>query len=550
MFAGANCTNPSKIIFLVPDSEWMAVGGEWILVGCPPCYFLDAGPKCSLCPAGFYCSGGRFPPSPCGVSRFTLPGASSASSCRSSVSVIVAVNVLVLRFEFDEETSKNLRSALSSVVNKSLEQIVIKTAEQSVTGKSTVVVSSIAAENEIDADILARQLDVKSVQYSLEMHGLEGGALLSVKLSACLPGYELDTSQICQPCLEKYFCVGGIFVRAACPTGSYSLSGANSSKSCFQVVFVVFSYSLPLPRENYTDGVVDKFRTSVANVARVPTERIVITSSFKKTQGRRVAVTSITLDAEVASDNAQSAATTAKQLDSPAMNAQLIAQGLPPGKMVSISVTEAVQSSNNNGSMLWIIVGMLLGSLLLVVAVMFRVLRRKESVEERSLQRAVTELLNRLHITRQYGFILSSESAPLWRKRNDFVVVQKSHAEAAARLSLLTEFDINQFDAFCLCLEGELGGYSVSVENLHQNRTQQYDLLCEWILEISIYLIRPEVVEASPEQSQTRPSTELRSDLRVEQRFPFLVRKVLKARVWEDSEYALFRRLQVVHHLK
>jgi hypothetical protein len=166
-------------------------------------------------------------------------------------------------------------------------------------------------------------------------------------------------------------------------------------------------------------------------------------------------------------------------------------------------------------------------------------------VEERSLQQAVMDLLHRLHITRKNGFILSSESAPFWRSGNDFIVVQKSHAEAAARLSLLTEFDINQFDAFCLCLEGELGGYSTSVKNLGQNRTQQYGLLCEWILEIATSLIRPEVVEAAPELSRTTSSTEVRSNLRVEQRFPFLVQKVLKARLWEDLEYALFRRLQV-----
>jgi hypothetical protein len=72
-------------------------------------------------------------------------------------------------------------------------------------------------------------------------------------------------------------------------------------------------------------------------------------------------------------------------------------------------------------------------------------------------------------------------------------------------------------------------------------------LLCEWILEIATNLIRPEVVEAPQELSQAKTSSELRSELRVEQRFPFLVQKVLKARVWEDSEYALFRRLQVVH---
>jgi hypothetical protein len=241
-FAGANCTDPSNIKFLVPESEWIAVSGEWILVGCSSGFFLDAEPQCTRCPAGFYCSGSRFPPSPCGVGRFALPGASASSSCISSVSVIVSVDVRVLRFEFDEKTSYDLKTALSIVANKSHEHIIIKTAEQSSRGTSTVVVSSISTENEVDADYVARKLDTESVYLSLESHGLDGSTLLSVQLSACLPGFGLDISQKCQPCLEKYFCIGGANTKAACPSGSYSLAKANSSKACFQVVFVVLSF--------------------------------------------------------------------------------------------------------------------------------------------------------------------------------------------------------------------------------------------------------------------------------------------------------------------
>jgi hypothetical protein len=109
-----------------------------------------------------------------GVGRFALPGASASSSCISSVSVIVSVDVRVLRFEFDEKTSYDLKTALSIVANKSHEHIIIKTAEQSSRGTSTVVVSSISTENEVDADYVARKLDTESVYLSLESHGLDG----------------------------------------------------------------------------------------------------------------------------------------------------------------------------------------------------------------------------------------------------------------------------------------------------------------------------------------------------------------------------------------
>jgi hypothetical protein len=545
--AGANCTDPSRPTFLIPGSEWISDGGAWVLVGCPSQFFLDTGPQCTLCPAGFYCIGGSYPPAPCGVSQFSLPGASVQSSCKNSVFVIVAVNVPVLRFHFGDEIAFKLHHALSILINKSHEYILLKSIAQSNNGESTIVTSNVAGENELDAVDIARALDKEAVQVALESQGLRGSALLSVQMTACLPGFELSNSRICQPCPEKYFCVGGTNIREACSAGFFSIAMANSTKSCFQAVFVRISFSVPVSQENYTERFKTIFRTSVSKVALVSIERIVL-SSFK-TQSQRRYEFSGTAELEIATDNAELAAAVSSRLSPPdELNFQLISQGLPSVSLISISVTETVQSTDHS-ILQWIIVGVILGSLVIIVPVLVRVLKRKKSVEERILQQAVTELLLRLEVTRKNGFILNSESVPFWQNSKHFILIQKCHAEAAARLSMYMDFDVNQFDAFCLCLEGDLGGYQIDSEiskhNLVGNRTRQYNFLCDWLLEIGINLIRPEGVSDQPEVTETLITG--RPNLRVEMRFRFLVQKVLKARLWEDSECALFRRLQAAN---
>ena len=461
--------------------------------------------------------------------------------------MIVALNILVFRFNFDEDTHNKINQALSFVINKSVEHIMLKAAEQSNNGMSTIVTSSIATENESDADNLARKLDFWSVQIALESHGLTGGSLLSVEMTACLPGFELSNSRTCQSCVEKYYCTGGTNVKEACPAGTFSIAGANSSKSCSQAVFVVIAFLVPLPQEYCNESFKAKFRISVANVARVLAERVVLNSI--KSQSRRTSVVSSTVEAEIASDNAEIAAAVFSRLAVPDdLNAQLALQGLPPGSLLSISVTETLQASGQN-TLQWIVVGVLMSSLAGIAFVAVRMLRRKESVEERILQRAVTDLLLRLEVKRKNGFLLSSESVMFWQSSRNFIIVQKSHAEAAARLSMFMDFDLNQFDAFCLCLEGDFGGYSAnqsfSKKNLMDFRTLQYCRLCEWLMEIGIYLMRPDDIEDPPELREI-PINVMYS-LPVEKRFRFLVQKVLMARIWEDSRCALFRRLQVVN---
>jgi hypothetical protein len=535
---GANCTDPSKPTFLVPQSEWISDGGVWVLVGCPPRFFLDTGPQCTLCPAGFYCIGRSYPPTPCGASQFSLSGASAQSSCKKAVFVIIVVDIPLLVFNFGEAIANKLHLVFSRLINKSREHIILKSAEQSNNGESTIVTSSIAADNEVDADDIARKMDRQAVQVALESQGFSGSDFVSLQMTACMPGFELSNSRTCQPCPERYFCVGGTNVRESCSSGFFSTARANSSKSCFQAVFVRISFSVPVSKENFTERFKAIFQTLVSKVAHVPIERVVL-SSFK-IQSRRTEFSG-TVEVEIATDNAESAAAVSSRLSPPdELNFQMIAQGLPTVSLNSISVTESVQSANNSISQ-WIAVGVILGSLVIMVPILVRVLKPKGSAEERTLQRAISELLLRLEVTRKNGFLLNSESVPFWQSSKHFISIQKCHAEAAARLSMLLDFDVNQFDAFCLCLEGDFGGYlidqEISKKNLMGNKTRQYCLLCDWLLEIGTNLIRPEGI-SDPSELNVGPV------LRVEMRFRFLMQKVLKARLWQDSECALFRRLQ------
>ena len=183
-------------------------------------------------------------------------------------------------------------------------------------------------------------------------------------------------------------------------------------------------------------------------------------------------------------------------------------------------------------------------------------------------------------MTTRNGFVLSSEPVPWsWRQR-DIVHVQKSNVEAAARLALYQDFDVKQLNAFCLCIEGERrvrqapgdGSFafrrsSGSVESAGE----PYELFCDLILEVSTELIRPDVCKGGgggggdAAQIPRVGSGSSRSDssvlgvrrrsaraegegdacpLPVEKRFRYFLSSVSRARVWQDDEHALFRRLQ------
>ena len=111
------------------------------------------------------------------------------------------------------------------------------------------------------------------------------------------------------------------------------------------------------------------------------------------------------------------------------------------------------------------------------------------------------------------------------------------------------DYDCSQFDAFCLCLEIGSGPGN--------NQSHAYGTLCNWLLELTVKLIRPDLPAASAAdvsfvQAQPAKAGKVLADgtgsscrLAVEQRFPYFMSRVRRARIWSDNDGALFQRLHV-----
>ena len=144
-------------------------------------------------------------------------------------------------------------------------------------------------------------------------------------------------------------------------------------------------------------------------------------------------------------------------------------------------------------------VGLAVGVLLLILGliVYFMSRRRPKQPEERLLKRAIAKLRVELGITAADGFLLTSERSRglsavcfSWQRRQP-VFLQRSFVEAAARLSMFHDFDIHQFDAFCICLRCSTGDNETPYESANACATPAYSALCDWLLDISKTLIKP-----------------------------------------------------------
>jgi hypothetical protein len=272
-----------------------------------------------------------------------------------------------------------------------------------------------------------------------------------------------------------------------------------------------------------------------------------------------------------------------ERLNGPALNVQLLRRGLPSGTLLSVVVREVAQTSS-------VSVGLILGFAIAGAVLLFMVgglalshtLRDVSSPEERQLRHALTVLRQQLGITVQDGYVLSSEAVPWsWRGR-EVVHIQRSHAEAAARLCLFQDFDVNQFDAFCLCLEGEKpsakrkASFWSFFSHAHPNPatkleavgTRPYEKICNILLVVAKALIRPDVCNDGDADisNVTRLFSGKRSGLGarkgsassmmvaditdgcplpLELRNRFFINRVRKVRIWQDDGHLLFRTLQV-----
>jgi hypothetical protein len=189
----------------------------------------------------------------------------------------------------------------------------------------------------------------------------------------------------------------------------------------------------------------------------------------------------------------------------------------------------------------------------------FMITRKMETAEERQLDRAIKQLRVQLGITQENGFLVGPERPAWWRQRWEYTVVQDGQLEAAARISLFLDFDVLKFDSLCLFLDSAAASPAWagqgSARNLYEffSRTHSgskkhnpsYEAIQKWLLEISSALLRPSVLQpaAGSTGSSASPAEETIC-LRQEERFPYLKRQILKARIWSENHGELFEKLQ------
>ena len=107
---------------------------------------------------------------------------------------------------------------------------------------------------------------------------------------------------------------------------------------------------------------------------------------------------------------------------------------------------------------------------------------------------------------------------------------------------------MTQFDAFCICLECSGGGL-YTIANNYSSAAPPYIALGDWLLQLSLELIQPEL--PSPIWSSARSplgttgfdNSSTLPKLRIEERFHYFREKICKARIWDDCNGALFIRL-------
>jgi hypothetical protein len=275
--------------------------------------------------------------------------------------------------------------------------------------------------------------------------------------------------------------------------------------------------------------------------------RVLIT---RTNQARRASSDLLQVELKIATRDLDAASRLRDSLKAEAINIQLTNQELPPCQLVSATVVKAdsgsvfVTAAPSEPSVWaaspWPAVGIALGTAIVLMFgafLLFGLLRKGESDEDRLLRLTMERLRGRFRITHADGYIVGAASRLSWSSHRDCTVIQRSHLEAAARLALLQDFDVNQFDALCLCLE--CGGPAPL-----ERWTRPYRAVGDWLVELSTLLIRPVVPSAIGGDGKDALGESLGSPLGVEQRFPYFVHKVAKARIWSDDDGALFTRLQ------
>jgi hypothetical protein len=370
-----------------------------------------------------------------------------------------------------------------------------------------------------------------------------------IVLVSCPAGYELlSATQECNLCPAASYCVGGSAQSVKCQYGLFSQPGSNSSSSCVAAVMVELSLSIPMPQENFTSVFQARYCQCLAEVSGVPTNRVIIwsisaqrrlVSNASSSTGSRslIAVFNIVVGDDYAADQLLA------RLDTARINAQAVAEGLPMVQIQSVRINSpSITTTDRRLSILIVILSVVMGLLLIAGGKFARKMcMTKVADEERKLIMEMGALRQLLHLTKSNGYFLSSERVPFWR-HGPVVVVSRSQLEAAARLRMFLEYEVEQLNSLALLVRGDTNDVVLhgGIESL------QYQALKSWILEVACFLVRPdgilpEDIDAAEEGSRNR-QPDLRQTMRW--KFEYFVKYVARATVWSDCEGALFKSLQ------
>jgi hypothetical protein len=296
--------------------------------------------------------------------------------------------------------------------------------------------------------------------------------------------------------------------------------------------------TLNIPAENFTTSLQGSYVRALAAASSVSVDMITLIKVSSVEGARRNSGDKVQVQCSIATSDSSAALAVSRQLDASRLNTQIAAQGLPPAELMSVSVLASSQSS---GTPEWMLVSWLVGSLVLVVlGLIFAalcILYRRNVVtgEEKTLQVKISEIRKLLRLCKSDGYFVGSERPGYWEgRRGAAIYLRQSQLDAAGRFALFQDFDMLQFNAFCIVLEG----------GLDEDARKRYIDLTLWIVETAAALIRP----SAPGEEKTLPpgvaAGAIIEPLSAAERFRIFEQKVIKARIWTDDP-SLFLQLQL-----
>jgi serine/threonine protein kinase len=345
--------------------------------------------------------------------------------------VVIVINVPIARPIFSTIQSQlqvsveeRFKVSLARTANRSTDYVSLDIIQEGNDPGTTTVTSRIATSDAQAAATVFQIIDSSHVKAEFASGGLHAATLISVQVTACVPGHELSSAQTCQLCPSNSFCPGGSSAGKACAAGSFSPPGAISRSQCAQVVFV--TTKLPILRANFSADFQAKFRVALALTAWVSVEQVVLTNV-----SRRDAEQQLVVNAEIAVNDTASAEAVSGRMDLNSLNTNLMLQGLPKSTSVVARVSDSgAQSTSSSVISLPAVLGGVIGGFIILIACsvagywLFHTLRHRQ---------AHTAFVNAVR-TAKAGEAASESESEKYFPPDDNHATNKGHAALSLRM--------------------------------------------------------------------------------------------------------------------